>query len=54
MPPQPLQVWDWRNGGEVGGAACHSAPVAAMAFSPDDAGLVSVALDGSTCFWQLT
>ncbi|PNW70647.1 hypothetical protein CHLRE_17g728650v5 [Chlamydomonas reinhardtii] len=51
---QAVRVWDWRNGGEVGGAACHSAPVAAMAFSPDDAGLVSVALDGSTCFWQLT
>jgi hypothetical protein len=46
-------VFDWRNGAEVAAAALHSAPVAKLAFSPDDRGIVSVAVDGSMAFWQL-
>ncbi|GIL58625.1 hypothetical protein Vafri_13638 [Volvox africanus] len=48
-----VKVFDWRNGTEVAGAALHSTPVTKLAFSPDDRGIVSVAIDGTLAFWQL-
>ncbi|KAG2489873.1 hypothetical protein HYH03_011675 [Edaphochlamys debaryana] len=49
-----VRLWGWANGQEVSPpGVAHTAPITGVAVSPDDRSVVSVAVDGSICFWAV-